>query len=67
MIGLCPHCKIILDKPPFNKRDTNEVILTLKYRKIVENNIFLKNFEDIGYCELCHATKRDKYDQENEI
>lgn len=63
MIGICPHCKIKLDKPPFSKRNTNEVLLTLDYRKKVENNINLKSFDELGYCELCRATKKDKESQ----
>lgn len=63
MIGICPHCKIRLDKPPFNKRDTNEVMLTINYRKLIENGEKLKGFDELGYCELCKATKKDAEEQ----
>jgi len=63
MMGLCPHCGIKLNKPPFGERETSELLLTLSYRKIIENNKILKNFYDLGYCELCRATKKEKEEQ----
>ena len=59
MIGRCPLCGINLDKPPFNERERNEVILTLSYRKIIENNIQIKTIEELGFCELCSAREDD--------
>ena len=67
MIGICPHCKINLAQPPFNGRTTNEVMLTIDYRKIIENNLKLKNFKNLGYCELCKATKKDHEEQKLKI
>jgi len=66
MIGTCPHCKIRLDRPPFNKRNTNEVLLTLKYRERVDNKESINSFDDLGYCEVCDATKEDKENQKDE-
>ncbi len=63
MMGICPNCKIRLKEPPFNGRETNEVVLTLKYRKFVENKSKLNNIEDLGYCELCNASKEDIKEQ----
>ena len=63
MIGICPHCKIRLDKPPFNKRDINEVMLTLKYRDKKDKNIKIQDFNQLGYCEICNATKQDLEEQ----
>lgn len=59
MIGTCPSCKIKLKEPPFNERETNEVVLTLRYRQLIENNKKIKNINEIGYCELCNADKDD--------
>lgn len=59
MIGKCPLCGISLDKPPFNDRERSEVILILKYRKIIENNIQIKTIEELGFCELCNAREND--------
>ncbi len=64
MIGRCPHCKIDLNKPPFNGRNTNEVVLTLNYRNKVENNEKLESVEKMGYCELCNAKLEDLEEQE---
>ena len=59
MLGICPNCKIKLKEPPFNDRETNEVMLILNYRKLVENKIILKPLEQLGFCELCKAKKED--------
>jgi hypothetical protein len=59
MIGKCPHCKIELEKPPFGRRITNEVMLTLWYRKIIEQNKKLPPINEIGKCKLCNASKKD--------
>jgi hypothetical protein len=59
MLGICPNCKIKLKEPPFNGRDTNEVMLVIKYRDAVENGNILKSMDDLGYCELCNAKKED--------
>lgn len=59
MLGICPNCKIKLDIPPFNGRETNEVMLVLIYRKLIDSNIGLKSIDDLGYCEVCNAKKSD--------
>jgi len=63
MLGICPNCKIRLKEPPFNDRDTNEVMLVIKYRDIVENGSLPKSVEELGYCELCNAKKEDLDEQ----
>jgi len=64
MLGICPNCKIKLKDPPFNDRDTNEVMLVIKYRKAVENGCTPKSIDDLGYCQLCNAKKEDLEKQE---
>ena len=59
MIGICPHCKIDLKKPPFGERETNEVIIVMKYRSIIDSNSNVKSIEEIGYCEVCNASIDD--------
>lgn len=59
MLGTCPNCKIKLKEPPFNNRETNEMLLILNYRKLIENNLPIKSFDELGYCELCNAKKQD--------
>jgi hypothetical protein len=59
MIGKCPSCGISLTMPPFNGRNTNEVLLTLAYRRLVETNSVLRPLNEIGYCELCDAKLTD--------
>ena len=63
MLGICPNCKIKLKEPPFNDRDTNEVMLVIKYRDAVENGNLLKSMDELGYCELCNAKKEDVEEQ----
>lgn len=63
MIGLCPNCSIKLKEPPFNNRETNEVMITLLYRKLVESGKKLKNIAEFGYCEICKATLEDLKEQ----
>ena len=63
MIGLCPHCKIKLEKPPFNKRDINEVMLILRYRSKKDHNIKIQTIDGLGHCEICNATKQDLEEQ----
>lgn len=63
MIGRCPHCGISLKEPPFNGRETNEVVITLRYRNIVENNIPLMTVDQKGYCDVCKANLRDIKEQ----
>ncbi|MBR9705230.1 hypothetical protein GOV12_07495 [Candidatus Pacearchaeota archaeon] len=65
MLGVCPNCKISLKDPPVENRNTNEVMLVLKYRGLVEQGIILKSIEDLGYCELCKATLESLKKQEN--
>ncbi len=59
MIGKCPSCGIKLKDPPFNNRETNEVMLTLKYRDLVENKKSFLSIEKAGYCQLCNASLKD--------
>jgi hypothetical protein len=59
MLGICPNCSIRLKDPPFNDRVTNEVMLVIKYRGIVESGKFPKTINELGYCELCNAKKED--------
>lgn len=59
MIGKCPNCGINLKEPPFGNRDTNEVMLTLKYRDYIENNKDLASVEKKGYCMICNAEFKD--------
>ena len=64
MIGRCPNCGIRLKEPPFNdKRETNEVMIVLTYRKVIESGVKLKSFEETGYCEICRSTKKDHQEQ----
>jgi len=59
MLGICPNCKIKLKEPPFNNRETNEVMLVINYRKLIENKLIPKSLEELGFCELCNAKKED--------
>ncbi len=63
MLGICPNCKIKLKEPPLNGRDTNEVMLVLTYRDILESGKVLKSIDELGYCELCNAKKEDLKEQ----
>ena len=63
MLGICPNCKIKLKEPPFNGRDTNEVMLVLTYRDILESGKTLKSIDEAGFCELCNAKKEDLEEQ----
>jgi len=63
MLGVCPNCKISLKEPPFNDRDTNEVMLVIKYRDIIESGNTPKSIDEFGYCELCNAKKEDLEEQ----
>ncbi len=65
MLGICPNCKIRLDKPPFNNRDTNEVILTLKYRNKRDKKEKILSIAELGKCEICNATKQDIEEQKD--
>ncbi len=59
MIGKCPNCGIKLKIPPLENRETNEVIITLKYRSLVENNIKITRIEKEGFCVICRASLKD--------
>lgn len=63
MIGICPHCKIRLKDPPFKNRETNEVMIVMRYRNMIDNNLQLKSIEEIGYCVVCNARLEDLRDQ----
>ena len=67
MIGLCPNCSIKLKEPPFNNRETNEVMITLLYRKLVESGKKLRDIAELGYCEICKATLEDLKEQKKLI
>ncbi|MEK6830780.1 MAG: hypothetical protein AABX77_02025 [Nanoarchaeota archaeon] len=55
MIGKCPNCGIKLKEAPFGNRETNEVVLTLKYRELIDNHIKINSTEKGGCCEICGA------------
>ena len=59
MIGRCPHCGIDLGKPPFGKRELNEVMLTMAYRRMVDHDLDMASVEDLGKCVVCKATKKE--------
>jgi hypothetical protein len=59
MIGKCPNCGIGLKEPPFTNRETNEVVITLKYRSFIDNNKTLYSVEKKGYCDICNAKIND--------
>lgn len=59
MLGICPNCKIKLKEQPRGNRKTNEVMLILAYRDFIEKGIIPKGIKELGYCELCNATKDD--------
>ena len=63
MIGKCPNCGIGLKEPPFNNRETNEVVITLRYRNFVENNKTMASVEKKGYCDICNANITDLKEQ----
>lgn len=63
MIGLCPNCSIKLKEPPFNDRETNEVMITLSYRKLIESGTKLRKINELGYCEVCKAKIQDLKEQ----
>lgn len=65
MLGICPNCKIELKKSPFNSRETNEVLLTLRYRSKRDKNEDIKSIDDLGYCEICNAKKEDLEEQKS--
>lgn len=65
MLGICPNCSIKLKEPPFTDRDTNEVMLVIRYRKIIEAGKNPKPIDELGYCELCNAKKQDLESQKN--
>jgi uncharacterized protein with PIN domain len=56
MIDRCPHCNIELKKPPMSGRETNEMLLVLTYRKMIESGANLKTIEKLGHCPVCRAT-----------
>jgi hypothetical protein len=59
MLGICPNCKISLKDNDDKDRDTNEVMLVLRYRELVDKGIIPRSVEELGYCELCNAKKQD--------
>jgi hypothetical protein len=66
MIGKCPNCNIILKKEPFNNtRETNEVMVILAYRKLMDLGKKPKNPFELGYCEICNSTLEDLEIQKN--
>lgn len=67
MIGKCPHCNIDLKKPPQSNRETNEMIVIMNYRRILDTGGKPKKIDDLGYCEVCNATKKDHEKQQKLI
>lgn len=63
MIGICPNCGIKLKQPPFNKRETNEILITLKYRKFIDNDLIIPRVDETGFCEICSASLEDLEEQ----
>ena len=64
MIGVCPNCKISLKDPPFvDDRETNEVMTTMIYRKLIESGEKIKSLNEVGYCPVCKATKKHHEEQ----
>ncbi|MDD5193859.1 MAG: hypothetical protein PHF67_04730 [Candidatus Nanoarchaeia archaeon] len=63
MIGICPNCSIKLKDPPFNNRETNEVMITLNYRTFMDSGAKPKAINELGYCEVCKATLKDLKEQ----
>jgi len=63
MIGKCPSCGIGLKDPPFTNRETNEVVITLRYRSFVDNNKAMNSVEQKGYCDICNANIADLKEQ----
>jgi len=63
MIGRCPHCGIELKKPPFNNRETNEVMIVLIYRQFVESGDKVESMKTAGYCKVCRAKPEDLKEQ----
>jgi|TARA_B100002003_G_C14049007_1_gene505286 hypothetical protein len=67
MIGKCPNCSISLLHPPFDNRNTNEVMLTLKYRGFVDSNKTIASMEKKGYCEICDAQLEQLKNQKKSV
>jgi hypothetical protein len=59
MIGICPNCNIRLKEPPFKDRETNEVMIVMIYRNLLDKKIPIKPIEELGYCEVCKAKLED--------
>jgi len=59
MIGKCPNCSISLKEPPLENRETNEVVITLRYRYFIDNDKPLASIEKKGYCDVCDAKVGD--------
>lgn len=58
MLGICPNCKIDLKKLP-NKNEISEMMLILNYRKLIDSGEKPKSIDELGYCEICKATKKE--------
>jgi len=63
MIGICPHCGISLKEPPHNNRETNEVMIVLIYRRLIESGDDLQPFKETNKCIVCNATAEDLVEQ----
>lgn len=63
MIGICPHCKIKLKELPVNNRETNEAMVVLTYRRIIEAGANIEGIKELGYCKVCRATIKDVEEQ----
>ena len=65
MIGKCPHCGIELKNPPFNGRETSEVMIVLTYRRLIETGAKIESIKSSGICHVCRATLEDLKEQKN--
>ncbi len=63
MIGVCPHCGISLKHPPHNDRETNEVMIVLIYRRLIESGDDLQTLKETKKCVVCNATAEDLVEQ----
>ena len=59
MIGICPNCGIRLKEPPYNERETNEILVVMIYRAKLDKKIPIKPIEELGFCEICRARIED--------
>jgi hypothetical protein len=63
MIGICPNCGINLKEPPHNSRETNEVMIVLIYRRLIESDKGVPPLKETGKCAVCNASAEDLIEQ----